>query len=193
MVKRLIYLILVLLILPNILLASTLSKTNTSINKKASANNLTKILNNYNFKVVGQATLSVLFWDIYKSTLLTTSGIYPINSNDEKILYKINYLKNISSNELIKHTKEQWQHLDVPINTYQPFITSLKSIWPDVTKGDTLSLLIHNQQSSFYFNEHYIGSINSPEFGQLFIDIWLANNTSQPTLRAQLLGGKSND
>ena len=192
MVKRLIYLILV-LILPNILLASTLSKTNTSINKKASANNLTKILNNYNFKVVGQATLSVLFWDIYKSTLLTTSGIYPINSNDEKILYKINYLKNISSNELIKHTKEQWQHLDVPINTYQPFITSLKSIWPDVTKGDTLSLLIHNQQSSFYFNEHYIGSINSPEFGQLFIDIWLANNTSQPTLRAQLLGGKSND
>jgi hypothetical protein len=27
-----------------------------------------------------------------------------------------------------------------------------------------------------------------PKFGQIFIDIWLAKNTSQPDLRKELLG-----
>ena len=51
-------------------------------------------------------------------------------------------------------------------------------------------------------NGQYIGSIKAAEFGRFFIDIWLAEKTSQPKLRAQLLGkisvgkrteGKQND
>ena len=40
----------------------------------------------------------------------------------------------------------------------------------------------------FYFNKVHIGRIDDHTFGQIFLDIWLAEKTSQPKLRSQLLG-----
>jgi hypothetical protein len=142
------------------------------------------------FKQIGVAKFSVLFWDIYQSKLYTTTGKYPLSRSKDKLLFEINYLRNIDSVELIKRTKEQWQHLNLAKNIYQKYLPELKRIWPNISKGDTLSLLIDNKRSNFYLNHKYIGSITEPEFGQHFIDIWLAKNTSQPLLRAQLLGIK---
>jgi hypothetical protein len=139
---------------------------------------------------VGHTTFSIFFWDLYKSSLQTTSGTYPIDAEKEQLLYEINYLADISSKDLIERTIEQWQHLEVPTEHYQQFVHKLTRIWPDITKGDKLSLRLHNNISFFYFNEKYIGRINDPMFGQLFLDIWLAENTSQPTLRNELLGKK---
>jgi len=150
-------------------------------------------LNKSNFKRVGAAKFSVLFWDIYQSTLLTTSGKYPLNDKQEQLLFEINYLKDISSDELVKRTAEQWQHIGIAVDRYQTFIPKLKRLWPDISKGDTLSLVIKNQHSAFYFNQQYIGSITDASFGQHFINIWLAKNTSQPELREKLLGNSRND
>jgi len=150
-------------------------------------------LNKNHFKRVGTANFSVLFWDIYQSTLLTTSGKYPLSNKQEQLLFEINYLKDISSDELVKRTEQQWRHIGIPVGSYQAFIPKIKQLWPDIKKGDTLSLVIKNQQSAFYFNQKYIGSITEPTFGQHFIDIWLASNTSQPKLREQLLGNSLND
>jgi hypothetical protein len=150
--------------------------------------NLDSIIKQHQFQLVGKTTFSVLFWDIYTSKLLTSSGKYPINKEKEKLIFEIKYLADISSEDLIERTEEQWQHIGVSSNYYQYFTPKLKNIWPDIVEGDTLSLLINKQESYFYFNQQFIGSIKSPEFGQFFIDIWLAENTSQPKLRKELLG-----
>ncbi len=155
--------------------------------------NLTTIVNKNKFQPIGEATFSVLFWDIYKSKLLTTSGKYPINAQKEQLIYEINYFADISRDDLIQRTEEQWQNIGVSIESYQDFLPKLKRIWPDIVKGDTLSLHIHSQSSHFYFNQNYIGSIDSPSFGRIFLDIWLAKNTSQPELRAQLLGENTDE
>ena len=147
----------------------------------------------FKFHQVGETTFSFFLWDLYKSRLLTTSGKYPLNENNDKLIYEINYLRNISKDDLVKSTVEQWQHLKLPNKSYQKFIPQLQSIWPDITKGDVLSLLILNKTSHFYFNQQYIGRINDPEFGQIFLDIWLAKNTSQPKLRSQLLGQNNHE
>ena len=106
--------------------------------------NLDSIVNKHQLQLVGKTTFSVLFWDIYKSKLLTSTGKYPINNAEDKLIYEINYLTDISSNDLIERTEEQWQHIGISSENYQPYIPKLKRIWPDIVEGDTLSLSMDN-------------------------------------------------
>jgi hypothetical protein len=136
---------------------------------------------------VGNATFTFLFWDIYNSRLFTKTGKYDDNSGQD-LLFKINYLKDISADELIKRTVEQWQHLKYDESKYQHYIPIMKAIWPDIKSGDSLTLYRKNQTTIFYFNNEEVGNINDKSFSNLFLDIWLSNNTSQPKLRKQLIG-----
>ncbi|XQW83388.1 chalcone isomerase family protein [Thalassotalea piscium] len=145
------------------------------------------------FKPVGHATFSIMFWDLYHSQLLTTSGKYPIIAFDDKLIYEIHYLAKISNKDLIKRTIQEWQHLGINPNDYQNYIKQLADLWPDIEKDDKLTLLIDKGQSHFYHNGSYLGAINNIEFGQLFLDIWLSENTSEPSIRLDLLGGEVNE
>jgi hypothetical protein len=165
---------------------TTVEKTLSSSLLKVS---LTNIMSSKAFVPTGTTTFSILFWDLYQSTLYSTSGRYPLSSKSESLIFHINYLADISSEDLIIRTIEQWRHLGIEENRYRHYVDDLKKLWPNITDGDSLALLIRNNKSDFYFNDFYIGTIDDPNFGQLFIDIWLSKNTSQPTLRAELLGG----
>jgi hypothetical protein len=156
-------------------------------------NTLDKILKEAPYIKVGETTFSILFWDLYKSKLKTTSGTYPIQSANEKIIYQINYFADISSKDLIKRTVEQWQHLGVAPEEYQDYIILLEDIWPDIEDGDSLTLYVNNYSSAFYFNNDFVGEIEHPEFSQLFLDIWLSEKTSEPELRLELLGVNNNE
>ena len=141
-------------------------------------------------KQIGKAVFSVFIWDVYESELSTSSGQYPEISKNGTLIYKINYLRSISSKELIQRTIEQWQHLGVKEDVYNAFTPKLKQIWPDVKSGDNLTLVVEQNRSAFYFNNQFAGSIDDADFAPLFLDIWLSENTSEPKLRTTLLGNQ---
>ena len=62
-------------------------------------------------------------------------------------------------------------------------------MWPDISSGDSLTMLVDNNLSIFYLNHKKIGLIEQQEFSKLFLDIWLSPNTSQLALRNKLLNG----
>ncbi|SEL76639.1 Chalcone isomerase-like [Colwellia chukchiensis] len=142
-----------------------------------------------NFQLLGKAKLSVLFWDIYESQLLTSDAKVPFSSACQCILFKIRYLRAISNQELVANTEAQWQHLQVDKDIYRGYLTKLARIWPDIQAGDQLSLLSQGEITVFYFNQQKIAAIKSPTFAKLFLGIWLDKNTSEARLRQQLLGG----
>jgi len=146
-----------------------------------------------NFKEVGSTKFSFLFWDIYNSTLYTKSGVYLPENPALELIFEIAYLKDITAKDLLNKTVEQWQHVGFAEVEYTEFIPMLKAMWPDITSGDTLALLVNNNQSIFYFNDIKIGVIEQPAFSQLFLAIWLSEKTSQPELRTELLGEKVNE
>jgi hypothetical protein len=169
--------------------ASTLSPTiDITVEKK-----LSEVLSFQEFITVGEATFSILFWDLYQSQLRTTSGRYPIFLESEQLIFQIRYLTDISNDNLIMRTIEQWQHQGISKGIYQQYIEKLATIWPNIKKGDRLAMLMQKDKSVFYFNDQYIGAINDDVFGQLFVNIWLGDSTSEPSLRAQLLGEESNE
>ena len=141
------------------------------------------------FKEVGKAKFSVLFWDIYNSSLYTKSGAYSHSKPSESLIFKIVYLKDITTEDLLERTIEQWQHLQVPVSQYSLYVPILKAMWPDISSGDSLTMLVDNNLSIFYLNHKKIGVIEQQEFSKLFLDIWLSPNTSQLALRNKLLNG----
>lgn len=155
--------------------------------------NMNNLLKQQKFIPIGETTFTVLFWDVYTSKLLTTSGKYPIIKKNDSLLFNINYLKKINSDDLIEKTIEQWQHLGFTKERYQNYLPILKQMWPNINEGDRLSLLIYQGRSIFYFNEQYLGVINEFEFGDMFLAIWLSDETSQPSLRNELLGNASRE
>jgi hypothetical protein len=151
---------------------------------------LPKDFSQLKFKKVGSAKFSILFWDIYNSTLYTESGRFLHEITTQPLIFEIEYLKDITKNDLLERTIEQWQHLKIPESQYSKFIPRLKVIWPDISSGDKLAMLVQNKQSVFFFNNLRVGQIEQKEFSKLFLDIWLSPKTSQIELRKQLLGGR---
>lgn len=167
--------------------ANELGKPSEAVNHLVSS--LEQLPNDFSqlgYTEVGRAKFTFLFWDIYKSTLFTKTGIYDDTLSDD-LIYKIEYLQDITAKELIIRTVEQWQHLKINESQYQQFIPLLEVIWPDIKSGDSLTLYRSELASVFYFNDKKIGAIANNKFGQLFVDIWLSPNTSEPELRKSLL------
>ncbi|WP_338363321.1 chalcone isomerase family protein [uncultured Pseudoalteromonas sp.] len=138
------------------------------------------------FKKVGEARMEYLFWDVYDATLYTESGGYEQNTHPVK--FKLTYLRDFAAKDIVKATKEQWQHLGKS-NLSAKYADKLLSLWPDIKKGESLSLhTAADGQSTFYHNDQKLGEITDSQFANQFLAIWLSPNTSEPALRKQLLG-----
>ncbi len=134
---------------------------------------------------VGQAKLEVLWFDIYKAYLYCRDGAY---RTDSPCLLKVNYLRNISADDLLEETDKQWQGKVEP-EQKQTWLKQLETMWPDIQKGDSLSFYRDEiGVGHFYFNNKHIGSIESDVFSQRFLDIWLADSSDYPELAKKLRG-----
>jgi len=105
---------------------------------------------------------------------------------------KINYLRNVSTNQLVNRTEEEWRKRSIDPTKIENWLFKLNSVLPNVRKGETLTLQVEDDlSSSFYNNADFLGNIAGGEFTEAFLSIWLAEDSSYPELQAQLIG-KSN-
>lgn len=139
-------------------------------------------------KVVGSAEFSVLFMDIYDITLFSESQHYV--PTEQPYALEIEYHRNVSAKRLVALTQDQWQHLGVSETLIERYGPQLLELWPDVSKGDRLTIYVTGEYSQFYHNDVSIGRVDAAEFGQLFTDIWLSPQTSAPRIRRDLLGSQ---
>lgn len=138
------------------------------------------------FNKVGQARMEYLFWDVYDATLFTPSGAY--TPKQAPVKFTLTYLRDFEAKDIVKATNEQWQHLG-KAELSDRYANTLLNIWPDIKKGESLTLLKSPQgQSIFFHNDREIGRIDDTNFADDFLAIWLSEETSEPSIRAELLG-----
>ena len=89
-------------------------------------------------KIVGEAKLKVLFWDVYNSSFYSKTGEYQAEQFPQAL--KINYLRDIDAEDLIERTQDEWEKLGIKQITFSQWIPLLTNIFPDIKKGDTLLL-----------------------------------------------------
>jgi hypothetical protein len=137
---------------------------------------------------VGSTTLKVFFWTIYDSTLFSDDGEY--RGIEPGLALKIDYRRSVKRDQLIDTTREQWQELDLydPAASEQ-WLRELAELWPDIQRGDSITLFVETDMSAtFFFNDQALGQINDSRFTRSFLAIWLAENSTFPKLRNELIG-----
>ncbi len=68
---------------------------------------------------------------------------------------------------------------------------AMVGVFPDVKQGDTLvGVSVPGKGARFYAKDKFIAEIPDPAFAKAFFDIWLSPKTSEPALRARLIGSK---
>jgi hypothetical protein len=146
------------------------------------------------WKQVGEATLSILWFDVYTARLLTPTGSYA--GFKGPLVLQLKYLRNISQQDLLKETAKQFKKF-TSVQQANQWIKELHSIWPSLKKGDQLAFWIDQNGSGHFFLtavntqlSRWIGSVDDQLFGQTFIQIWLSKSSSYPKLAKQLRGAQ---
>ena len=71
----------------------------------------------------------------------------------------------------------------------QRWLAAMTQTFPDVSKGDRLTGLHRpGEAASFFLNGKPRGEVRDADFARRFFGIWLSPQTSEPKLRAALLG-----
>ena len=136
---------------------------------------------------VGTATLRVLFWTIYNSTLYSIDGEF--RGVEPGIALELTYRRRITTTTLIDWTRREWQKQSLSGEQSEEWLEILSTIWSDVKRGDVLVLKVSSDLSSeFYKNDELIGSLTDPVFTTNFLSIFTSEKSSYPKLRARLVG-----
>lgn len=147
------------------------------------------------WQVVGEAQLSWLFFDIYRSELLAPSGTYSQSEDvtPHPIALRIRYQRDISREQLLEATLDQWQKMGVDRPTRSSWIAQLYDIFPSVSPGEQLIYVTDGESGQFYFQGgndvlKQVGRVDDEALNDGFLSIWLGRNSQYPKLRAQLIG-----
>lgn len=139
--------------------------------------------------VVGRGVLSYAFWDIYEATLFAPEGVW---NSSKPFALSIEYFRALKGKEIadrsVQEIRQQGFTNEVTLAAWN---SQMKAIFPDVKKGTVLTAVyMPDKQTTFYNGAEIIGVIKDDDFGKSFFGIWLAEKTSEPTLRRALLGLK---
>ena len=141
---------------------------------------------------VGRGELSWFGLSIYEASLWTPNGTFKNLESSIPVAFTITYERNIKSSALADRTVDEWEQLGIFDEGKRHFWgKQLEQIWPDVKPGDSITTLVTvDRKTVFYHNEYQLAAIEDPAFGTALLSIWLDAKTSEPELRAKLIGQK---
>ncbi len=148
------------------------------------------------WKTVGEAKLTWFVFDIYTSRLKTPDGAFKVTADvsPHPFALEINYQRDITKQQLLDVTDEQWQKLGYADAYRKLWIAELNTIFPEIKKGDVLTYLTDGKTGQLIYRQagqerqRNIGDVNDEELNDAFLSIWLSPQTEYPKLRKQLIG-----
>ncbi len=148
------------------------------------------------WQTVGEAQLTWFIFDVYKSTLKAPDGQYLVSSDvsPHAFALEINYQRDISKQQLLDVTDEQWQKLGFTQAYRQQWILELTDMFPNINKGDELTYLTDGKTGQLIYRQsgskpyQTVGYVNDERLNDAFLSIWLSPQTEFPRLRQQLIG-----
>ena len=144
-------------------------------------------------ETVGQGSYRYMLWQLYDARLASSDGRFVDYQQSTPLLLELTYKRNISRDQFIKATVDEWKKLKQSSSEQQQqWAEQLAKLWQDVKNGDKLAaVLLPDNSVEFYFNGTKTGVLADEAFGPAFFNIWLDSSTSAPKLREQLTGQAS--
>ncbi len=139
---------------------------------------------------IGDARFKKLGLHIYDASFWSLRDSKSLKQSTTATALSISYARNIKAKRLLSSTYKEWQRLGfAQQHPLDAWLESLEKMWPDVGTGDFLVFVANSDGgNTFYSGSEILGSIDDPEFGPAFLDIWLSINAKYQTHRKELLG-----
>jgi hypothetical protein len=142
-------------------------------------------------RVQGSAWMRFLGLRVYEARLWTGPTAVPQDWATAPLALEIEYARSLKGAAIAERSLvEMRRQGEIEATTAQRWLAAMKQLFPDVGAGDRLTALNRPGVGlQFFANGQLRGAVDEPDFAQRFLGIWLARQTSEPVLRAALLGG----
>lgn len=141
-------------------------------------------------RLVGQGTLRWFGLAVYEARLWATEGFDGQRFESHPFALELRYLRRLDGSAITDRALDEMRRGGPIAETEAAaWRAAMRAAFPDVSPGDRLTG-VHDpaQGTRFHFNGRVTGVLADPLFARRFYAVWLGTHTSQPGLRAQLLG-----
>jgi hypothetical protein len=127
---------------------------------------------------------------VYDARLWVQPNFDPTRLGQQPLVLELKYLRGLKGRLIAERSlKEMRRHGNVNDAQAERWLSEMTRLFPDVGANDKLTgILQPGLGAIFLFNDQPQGQVADPEFARLFFSIWLGSNTSEPAMRAALLG-----
>jgi hypothetical protein len=142
-------------------------------------------------QAAGTTRLRFLGFGIYDATLWVTPGFRASSYAQHAHALDLAYLRTLDGRAIAERSLTEMQRQGpIAPEQAQSWLAAMTVAFPDVKAGDRLTgLHTPGVGARFWFNGQPRRAVPDPEFSRRFFGIWLADTTSEPTLRNLLLAG----
>ncbi len=138
----------------------------------------------------GEGTLRFLGLPIYRARLWVAPQFDARDYAAHPLALELTYERGFSAAAIAQRSLAEMRRI-APVSEAQAarWQQALQAALPDVQQGDRLTGRYQPGQGvRFELHGRSTGAVDDADFARLFFGIWLAPQTSEPGLRAQLLG-----
>jgi Chalcone isomerase-like len=128
-------------------------------------------------------------FNVYDATLWVAPGFRASAYAQHGHALDLAYLRALDGRAIAERSlKEMERQGPISPAQAQSWLGTMLATFPDVKAGDRLTgLHMPGKGARFWFNGQPRAMVADPEFSRRFFGIWLAESTSEPALRTQLL------
>jgi hypothetical protein len=144
-------------------------------------------------QALGSARLRFLGMAIYQARLWVGTGFAASAYAQSPFALELNYARSLSGRLIAERSlKEMQRQAGLQPHQETAWLAAMVAAFPDVQAGDRITGL-HTpvQGTRFWFNGQPRPGVSDAEFSRLFFGIWLSDASSEPKMRAELLGRTS--
>lgn len=154
----------------------------------------TLLLEGLSLALRGSGTMRFWGLEVYTARLWVGAGFEPERYAQYPLALELAYARRFSARQIAQRSlQEMKRQQPIPEATEADWTEQLARTLPDVKPGDRLLGLHRPQQGAAFWRRgapalQPLGRVEDARFSALFFGIWLSTATSEPALRAALLG-----
>lgn len=143
-------------------------------------------------RLVGTGRMRFMGLRVYEARLWSPDALDAMNWSAQPFALEIVYARSFAGAAIATRSLDEMRRQIQPDGaTAERWLQTLKATFPDVQEGDRLiGLHRPGDGARFHFNGMPRGEWRDPTLARQFFGIWLAPQTSEPSLREALLGGR---
>ena len=142
-------------------------------------------------RLQGSGRLTYFGLHVYDARLWVASPVTADNFSLAPLALELEYARSLYGRLIAERSLTEMKKVGtVPEGKAEAWQADMARLFLDVNKGDRITgVQVPGEAARFFINGKHRGDIRDAAFVPLFFGIWLSPRSSEPQLRAALLGG----